>query len=46
MHEKKLHLFQVLADWQNYLREVRSEYYCLNYLVVKHLQPLRDDLLY
>jgi hypothetical protein len=46
MKRKKLELYGVLADWQNYLREVRSQHYCLNYFVVKHLQTLRDDLSY
>lgn len=44
MKRKKVELYQVLADWQNQLREVRSQHYCLNYFVVKHLQTIRDDL--
>ena len=36
---------QALQEWQSHLRVVRSQYYCLNYFVVKHLQRLRDDFL-
>ncbi|CAD7944991.1 unnamed protein product, partial [Amoebophrya sp. A25] len=44
MRSKKEELYNVFSDWRTNLQEIRGQYYCLNYFVVKHLQALRDDI--
>ena len=43
MRAKKAELARVLNNWLFEMRDIRRDYYCLNFFVVKHLQSLRDD---
>ncbi|CAD7957434.1 unnamed protein product [Amoebophrya sp. A120] len=44
LRRKKEELQQVLSEWTTSMRDIRGQYYCLNFFVVKHLQSLRDDI--